>query len=47
MPRRQDTNKEIRDGTALYNPDIIEKGEPGFLHNTASFTGQGEEGMGT
>jgi len=28
MPRRQDANKEIRDGPALYNPDIMEKGEP-------------------
>src|SRR5882724_2855185 len=27
-PRRQDANKEIRDGPALYNPDITEKGEP-------------------
>jgi len=28
MPRRQDANKEIGDGSALYNPDITEKGEP-------------------
>jgi len=27
-PSRQDANKEIGDGPALYNIDIVEKGEP-------------------
>jgi len=28
MTRRQEANKEIGDGPALYNPDITEKGDP-------------------